>query len=150
KGENKMSNRNPAGMSRRKLLGAAGSAAAAAAAGLAGSADAAAPQNPADVIDGRLTRKITLAFKAMALSDLCDQLRADTGVHLAAGPSVADEKVTLFCDKLPLRDVMRQLSRPFGYTWLRSGTPGQYRYELVQDLRSQLLAEDLRNRHRNP
>src|SRR5438046_5875962 len=44
---------------------------------------------------------------------------------------------------------MRQLSRPFGYTWLRSGTPGQYHYELVQDLRSQLLEEELRNRDRN-
>jgi len=45
--------------------------------------------------------------------------------------------------------VMRQLSRPFGYTWLRSGSPGRYRYELVQDLRSQLLEEELRNRDRN-
>src|SRR5262249_16099877 len=44
---------------------------------------------------------------------------------------------------------MRQLSRPFGYTWLRSGKPGEYRYELVQDLRSQLLEEELRNRDRN-
>src|SRR5207244_3999232 len=44
---------------------------------------------------------------------------------------------------------MRQLSRPFGYTWLRSGAPGKYRYELVQDLRSQLLEEELRNRDRN-
>jgi hypothetical protein len=47
--------------------------------------------------------------------------------------------------------VMRQLSRPFGYTWLRSraGRGGDYRYELVQDLRSQLLEEELRNRDRN-
>jgi hypothetical protein len=50
---------------------------------------------------------------------------------------------------LPLREVMRQLSRPFGYTWVRSGAPAQYRYELVQDLRSQLLEEELRNRDRN-
>src|SRR5436305_3383720 len=57
--------------------------------------------------------------------------------------------MTLFCEKLPLREVMRQLSRPFGYTWLRSGNPGMYRYELVQDLRSQLLEEELRNRDRN-
>src|SRR5262249_44001001 len=55
----------------------------------------------------------------------------------------------LFCEKLPLRGVMRQLSRPFGYAWLRSGTPGQYRYELAQDLRSQLMEEELRNRDRN-
>src|SRR5206468_11775756 len=50
----------------------------------------------------------------MALSDLCDRLRADTGIQLVAGKSVADEKVTVFCEKQPLREMMRQLSRPFG------------------------------------
>jgi hypothetical protein len=107
------------------------------------------PEGEKEIVDGRLTQKVTVAFKGTALSDLCDHLRADTGVRLAAGPSVADEKVTLFCEKLPLREVMRQLSRPFGYAWLRSGTPGQYHYELAQDLRSQLLEEELRNRDRN-
>src|SRR5207253_5029278 len=149
KGERRVNDKTNAGMSRRRLLEAAGTVAAAAAtASLAGSA-AAAPQNEAEVIDDRLTRKVTLAVKATALADLCEQLRSDLGIALAAGPSVADEKVTLFCEKLPLREVMRQLSRPFGYTWLRRGTPGQYRYELVQDLRSQLLEEELRNRDRN-
>src|SRR5262249_3285510 len=132
----------------------------------------------AAVVDARLVREVTCAFKATALSDLCEKLRADTGIQLMAGPSVADEKVTLFCEKLPLREVMRQLSRPFGYTWLRSpfadgrrqsvvGSPNSdrskdrpsttdyrlpstaYRYELVQDLRSQLLEEELRNRDRD-
>jgi hypothetical protein len=116
----------------------------------------------AAIVDSRLSREVTLAIKATALSDLCDQLRKDTGIHLEAGRSVADEKVTVFCEKLPLREVMRQLSRPFGYTWLRSkrgldrtdGTAGattkaEYRYELMQDLRSQLLEEELRNRDRN-
>src|SRR5262249_32776824 len=70
-----------------------------------------------EVVDPRLAQKVTCAFKAAALSDLCEKLRSDTGIHLTAGPSVADEKVTLFCQKLPLREVMRQLSRPFGYTW---------------------------------
>jgi RNA polymerase sigma-70 factor (ECF subfamily) len=102
-----------------------------------------------EVLDSRLTKKVSLAVKGMALSDLCERLRADTGVHLVAGNSVADEKVTLFCEKLPLREVMRQLSRPFGYTWLRSGKLGEYCYELVQDLKSQLLEEELRNRDRN-
>jgi RNA polymerase sigma-70 factor, ECF subfamily len=74
-----------------------------------------------EIVDSRLTQKVTCAFKGMALSDVCERLRADTGVHLAAGPSVADEKVTVFCEKLPLREVMRQLSRPFGYAWLRTG-----------------------------
>jgi RNA polymerase sigma-70 factor, ECF subfamily len=107
------------------------------------------PEAEKDVVDSRLMQKATLAFKGTALSDVCEHLRAETSVHVAAGASVADEKVTLFCEKLPLREVMRQLSRPFGYTWLRSGKTGEYRYELVQDLRSQLLEEELRNRDRN-
>src|SRR5206468_10519169 len=102
-----------------------------------------------EVVDSRLTQKVTCAFKGTALADLCEALKQETGIHLATGNSVADEKVTLFCEKTPLREVMRQLSRPFGYTWLRSGTPGQYHYELVQELRSQLLEEELRNRDRN-
>jgi hypothetical protein len=103
----------------------------------------------AAIVDARLVREVTLQQQATALSDLCDRLRGDTGIRLETGQSVADEKVTIFCEKLPLRDVMRQLSRPFGYTWLRSGKTGEYRYELVQDLRSQLLEEELRNRDRN-
>jgi Putative zinc-finger len=103
----------------------------------------------AAIVDPRLSHEVTCAYKATALSDLCDQLRSDTGIQLSAGPSVADEKVTLFCEKRPLRDVMRQLSRPFGYTWLRSGKASEYRYELVQDLKSQLLEEELRNQDRN-
>jgi hypothetical protein len=106
-------------------------------------------QREAATIDPRLAQGVTLQQKATALSDLCERLRADTGIHLSAGASVADEKVTLFCEQMPLRAVMRQLSRPFGYTWLRSGKMGEYRYELVQDLRSQLLEEELRNRDRN-
>jgi hypothetical protein len=103
----------------------------------------------AAIVDARLAREVSLAFKATSLSDLCERLRADTGIRLEAGRSVADEKVTIFCKEMLLREVMRQLSRPFGYAWLRSGKPGEYRYELVQDLRSQLLEEELRNRARN-
>jgi hypothetical protein len=103
----------------------------------------------AAIVDPRLSREVTLQSKGIALSDLCDRLRENTGIRLEAGRSVADEKVTIFCEKLPLRDVMRQLSRPFGYTWLRSGKHDEYQYELVQDLRSQLLEEELRNRDRN-
>ncbi len=77
-----------------------------------------------EVVDTRLTQKVTCAFKGTALADLCVKLKADTGIHLVAGPSVVDEKVTLFCEKQPLRDVMRQLSWPFGYTWLRDGAAG--------------------------
>jgi hypothetical protein len=103
----------------------------------------------AAIMDARLAREVTAQQKATALADLCERLRSETGIRLEVGQSVADEKVTLFCRSVPLRDVMRQLSRPFGYTWLRSGKAGDYRYELVQDLRSQLLEEELRNRDRS-
>jgi RNA polymerase sigma-70 factor (ECF subfamily) len=106
------------------------------------------PESENEVVDGRLSQKVTLTFKTTALADLCDHLWKETGVHVTAGGSVADEKVTLFCQGLPLREVMRQLSRPFGYAWVRSTRNGQYRYELLQDLRSQLLEEELRNRDR--
>jgi hypothetical protein len=103
----------------------------------------------AAIVDPRLAREVTLQQKATALSDLCERMRSDTGIHLEAGASVADEKVTIFCEKMTLREVMRQLSRPFGYTWIRSGKQEEYKYELVQDLRSQLLEEELRNRDRD-
>jgi RNA polymerase sigma-70 factor, ECF subfamily len=76
KGKQKMSDKTNAGMSRRKLLETAGTAAAAvAAASLTGPAGVAAtPQNEAEIIDERLTRKVTLAIKATALADLCAQL----------------------------------------------------------------------------
>jgi hypothetical protein len=103
----------------------------------------------AAVVDPRLSRQVTLQAKGTALSDLCDNLRAQTGIQLTAGRSVADEKVTIFCEKLPLRQIMRELNHLFGFTWLRSGTPGEYRYELEQDLKSQLMEEELRNRDFN-
>lgn len=108
----------------------------------------AAAETPAGPTDKRLDQNVTLALKATALADVCDRLRADTQVALAAGPSVADEKVTVFCKELPLREVMRQISRPFGYTWLRKGKEGAYRYELEQDLRSRREEDTLRSRAR--
>src|SRR4029077_15131725 len=53
----------------------------------------------AAIVDPRLSREITCAFKATALSDLCAQLRSETGIELTAGSSLADEKVTVFCEK---------------------------------------------------
>jgi hypothetical protein len=41
---------------------------------------------------------------------------------------------------------MRAVARLFGFLWSRSGQEGAYRYELDQDLRSQLIEEEMRNR----
>ena len=104
----------------------------------------------AAIVDPRLSHEVTCAFKGTALSDLCEQLRADTGIQLTAGPSVADEKVTLFCEKLPLARgdaaALPAVRLHLAAQWQQGG---EYRYELVQDLRTQLLEEELRNRDRN-
>jgi hypothetical protein len=105
----------------------------------------AAYQKEKEVVDARLSRRIELGVKAMAFSDLCAQLKEQTGIDLKARRSVADEKVTLFCHDTQLRDIMRQITHVFGFQWGRSGEEGAYRYELSQDLRGQLSEEELRN-----
>jgi hypothetical protein len=79
------------------------------------------------------TVRVALAIKGWALSDLCDYLRAETGVPLVADASVADEKVALFCQPTRLRDIMRPLSRALGYAWTTRWRKGEYRYDLVRD-----------------
>ena len=43
-----------------------------------------------EIVDNRLTQKVTCAFKATALADLCGKVKSDTGILVTAGPSVAD------------------------------------------------------------
>jgi len=47
-------------------------------------------EREAAVVDTRLAREVTLAIKATALGDVCEHVRADTGIRLEAGSSVAD------------------------------------------------------------
>ena len=109
----------------------------------------AAYRREAAVVDARLIRTVSVAAKGEAFADLCERLTAETGVRLRAGRSVADDKVTVFCKDKPLRDLMRQISRLFGFTWERRGEEGAYGYTLTQPLRAQLVEEELRNRDRN-
>src|SRR5258708_6030406 len=89
-------------------------------------------------LDARLLHKVTLQEKGVALSDFCAEMQAQTGVELSASRAVADEKATVFVKERPARDLMREVARLFGFFWVRSGQAGKYRYELDQDLRSQL------------
>jgi hypothetical protein len=101
------------------------------------------------VVDPRLVHRMTVAAKGQSFADLCRQWKEETGIDFSAARTVADDKVTIFCKEKPLRDVMRQITQVFGYLWRRSGEEGQYQYELYQDLKSQLVEEELRNRDRN-
>lgn len=103
-------------------------------------------EQEAKTVDARLFRKITLSLKGSSLEEFCEAFEKETGVRVRPSRGVADEKVTVFVNGMPARDVMRAVVRLFGYFWSRSGTAGAYRYELFQDLKSQLAEEELRNR----
>lgn len=101
------------------------------------------------VVDVRLFQKVKLQLKGVSLTDLCAELGKQAGVALRPSRGVQDEKVTVFVKATPARDVMREVARLFGYHWGRTGEAGAYKYELVQDLRSQLAEQEMRNRDQN-
>lgn len=101
-------------------------------------------EKDAKVVDSRLFKPMTLRLKAASLEDLAAELERQTGVSLQASRGVADEKVTAFVVDRPARDVMREVARLFHYIWARTGSEGAYRYQLIQDLKSQLTEEELR------
>jgi hypothetical protein len=106
-------------------------------------------QREKEIVDARLAHRVTLAYKAMPFRDVCSSLRKMTGIDLKANQTVADEKVTLFCDDCALRDVMRQITHVFDFVWVRKGQEGDFAYELLQDVRARIAEEELRNRDRN-
>jgi hypothetical protein len=103
-------------------------------------------EKEANVVDARLFKKVTLQLKATSLEEFCAELERQAGVRFRASRGAQDEKVTVFVKERPVRDVMREVARLFGYYWARSGEEGTYRYELIQDLRSQLAEEEMRDR----
>ncbi|MGC4045480.1 MAG: hypothetical protein QM758_16940 [Armatimonas sp.] len=101
------------------------------------------------VVDARLVRPMTIAAKSMPFSDLCAQLTKETGITFTANRRVTDDEVTLYCTNRPLREVMRQLARHFGFEWHRTGTEPEFEYELTQSLGRQLYEETLRQQDRD-
>ncbi|MGC4042471.1 MAG: hypothetical protein QM758_01555 [Armatimonas sp.] len=101
------------------------------------------------VVDARLQHKLTLGRKRISFADLCEQISKETGIEITATRSVGDEKITIFCKDRPLRDIMRQVTRLFGFTWERSGDEDKWRYKLTEPLKVRILEEELRNKDRN-
>jgi hypothetical protein len=90
------------------------------------------------------TIKVTLAIKGTALGDRCDRWRVDTGLPLVADPRLARHRVTLLCRQMPLRDVLRQLSRLLECPWVWTRSRGTNRYELRRDSPSLVSGEPRR------
>jgi hypothetical protein len=103
-------------------------------------------EQEAKVVDARLFQKVTLQLKGASVEELCRELERQTRVRLRPSRGVRDEKATVLVKDLPARDVMRAVARLFGFLWARTGEEGSYRYELTQDLRSQLAEQEMRNR----
>ena len=101
------------------------------------------------IVDTRLFRKVTLAEKGESIETICAHLQAQTGVSLRGLRDVADEKLTVFVEKMPARDVMRAISRLLGYKWMRYGTEGAFFYRLTQPMRSRMEEEEMRSRDDN-
>lgn len=98
--------------------------------------------------DTRLEAPVTLRLPRAPLSQVVKELEQQTGVRLKTSAETADEPAILHISKQPVREVMNRLAALFHYRWSRSGAPGQYRYELVQDLKAKQEEEILRQRHR--
>ena len=101
------------------------------------------------IVDGRLAQGVTLGAKALSFAELCAELTRKTGVTFTAAPSVADDKITVFCTKRPVRELMREITNLFGFTWNRSGQPDEYSYRLTQPVKAQLAEQELRNKNKN-
>ncbi|WP_309722798.1 hypothetical protein [Armatimonas sp.] len=101
------------------------------------------------IVDGRLAQGVTLGVKALSFTDMCAELTRKTGVKFSAAANVADDNVTVFCTKRPVRDLMREITNLFGFTWTRSGQPDEYNYRLTQPVKAQLAEQELRNQNRN-
>ncbi len=99
----------------------------------------------AQIVDSKLFKTVTLTLKHAAFEEVCQELKRQTGVEIDCGRNVADDNATIFVTNRPAREVMREISRVFGFIWERSGRDGAYTYLLKQDTPAQIAEERLRN-----
>lgn len=102
-------------------------------------------QKEINTTDVRLYKAISLGMKHASMTELCAELSRQTGVEIDAGRNVADDNLTIFVTARPARDVMRGISRVFGFIWERTGDDGHFRYTLKQDTTAQIGEEMIRN-----
>lgn len=99
----------------------------------------------AKIVDARLQKDVTLALKSASFDEVCKEIARQTGVEITAGRNVADDNATLFITARPAREVMREISRVFGFVWERTGEEGSYVYALKQETSAQMAEAKLRN-----
>jgi hypothetical protein len=94
--------------------------------------------------DARLERKVSLTAWAEPLEDLLVELSRETGVKLRFdGRDVGDQRVNLVLKDQPLWRVQSLLAKTLDLYWLRDRKAPEYRYTLLQDVRSRKAEEEL-------
>ncbi|MCX6376948.1 MAG: hypothetical protein NTU88_13105 [Armatimonadetes bacterium] len=96
--------------------------------------------------DPALAKPVTLAVKGEALTDVLKMLQKQTGVRLRVDRDIADQKVTIFVDQKPMKDVMNGLSTVFGYRWSQETVSGSRTYRLWEDEKTRRDRENQRQR----
>ena len=67
--------------------------------------------------DPALDKPVTFALKGEAISDVVKLLTKQTGVRFKTSKEVSDQKVTIFVDEKPLKEVMEGITTLFQWQW---------------------------------
>lgn len=80
--------------------------------------------------DSNLDKVVTIGVKGEALVDLLPMLQRQTGARLRVDKEIADQKVTVFVDQKPLRELLLGIETLFRYRWSLKEAKGERTYEL--------------------
>lgn len=94
--------------------------------------------------DPRLDRELTLARQDVPLGELLPEVGRVIGVRLSAGTATADDRVTVFLDRRPAREVLARIARHFEFEWRREATG----YRLIRSSIAARREEELRQADR--
>lgn len=87
------------------------------------------PVDPALLDEPKLKARLTVAEMNRPLSEVLPRIGARLGIRLAAGRTVADDKVSFFFKERPAGEILTLIARHLDFTWTRS----RGKLELVQD-----------------
>jgi len=96
--------------------------------------------------DGRLGHKVTYEARRKPVRTILSDLSKITGVDLKAGYSnvdwqVRDRKMSIFCEDLPLKDLMQSVARVMKFKWSRNAETEPWTYRLYMDRKTVLETE---------
>ncbi|CAN5558285.1 hypothetical protein BH11ARM1_BH11ARM1_05110 [soil metagenome] len=97
------------------------------------------------VLSHRSVDAVTLRLYSASATEFCNELKRQTGREIVASSTVADERMVIRCDNLPVEQVVAQVCDTFGWkTETRSGittlTTKQSSSEMAKSLDTCILA----------